>query len=273
MVEANGIDAGGVSNQVFRNTPDAHRQYQGMVFQGRYQVTNRWTMNGQYSCSCKNEGNFAGEGTNTPGATSPRECPEAYASEAQRFYPDGRLDSFQRHRVRAWTIYNVGMGRAGDMSFSGLWRVDSGGTYSLSANDQAVTTIQRNILRNAGYPDAPDASTLYFGARGSEEFAGYGLLDANISYNIPVGGSVRPWVKFDVFNILNNQKPIEFNTTVRPNPASPLDSLGNRTGFIQRYRVRHGHGADALSRVSPAITAGGRTPRRGWSAVLVASGN
>ena len=157
VVEANGIDAGEVSNQVFRNTPDAHRQYQGMVFQGRYQVTNRWTMNGQYTLQLQNEGNFAGEGTNTPGATSRLgDYPEAYASEAQRFYPDGRLDSFQRHRVRAWTIYNVGMGRAGDMSFSGLWRVDSGGTYSLLANNQALTTIQRNILTNAGYPDAPE---------------------------------------------------------------------------------------------------------------------
>ena len=107
------------------------------------------------------------------------------------------------------------------------------GTTACSANDQPLTTIQRNILRNAGYPDAPDASTLYFGARGSEEFPGYGLLDANISYNIPVVGSVRPWVKFDIFNLLNNQKLIEFNTTIRPDPASPLDALGYRTGFIR----------------------------------------
>jgi len=143
-------------NQVYRNTPDAHRQYQGMVFQGRYQVTNHWTMNGQYTLQLQNEGNFAGEGTNTPGATSRiGDYPEAYASEAQRFFPDGRLDSFQRHRVRAWTIYNVGMGRAGDMSFSGLWRIDSGGTYSLLANNQPLTTIQRNILANAGYRMRP----------------------------------------------------------------------------------------------------------------------
>jgi len=261
VVEANGIDAGEVSNQVFRNTPDAHRQYQGMVFQGRYQLASRWTVNGQYTLQLQNEGNFAGEGTNTPGATSRLgDYPEAYASEAQRFYPDGRLDSFQRHRVRAWTIYNFGLGRAGDLSVSGLWRVDSGGTYSLLANNQPLTTIQRNILTNAGYPDAPDASTLYFGARGSEEFPGYGLLDANISYNIPVGGSVRPWVKFDIFNLLNNEKLIEFNTTIRPDPASPLDSLGYRTGFIRGTAFGTGTAQTHYPAWSPGNT-GGRTFR------------
>jgi Carboxypeptidase regulatory-like domain/TonB dependent receptor-like, beta-barrel len=234
VVEFSGINAGEVSNQVYRNTPDAHRQYQGMVFQGRYQVSNRWTVNGQYTLQLQNEGNFAGEGTNTPGSTSRLgDYPEAFAPEAQRFYPDGRLDSFQRHRVRAWTIYNFGMGRAGDLSVSGLWRVDSGGTYSLFANSQPLTATQLRILENAGYPDSPDSSTLYFGARGSEEFPAYGLLDANISYNIPVGGSVRPWVKFDIYNLLNNQKLIEYNTTIRPDPNSPLDSLGYRTGFIR----------------------------------------
>jgi hypothetical protein len=234
VVQAFGINAGEVSNQVYRNTPDAHRQYQGMVFQGRYSLSNRWTVNGQYTLQLQNEGNYAGEGTNTPGAVSRiGDYPEAYAAQAQRFFPDGRLDSFQRHRVRAWSIYNFGLGRAGDLSVSGLWRVDSGGVYSLFANSQPLTATQLAILENAGYPDSPDSSTLYFGARGSEEFPGYGLLDANISYNIPVVGSVRPWVKFDIYNLLNNQKLIEFNTTVRPDPASPLDNLGYRTGFIR----------------------------------------
>jgi hypothetical protein len=234
VVQAFGINAGEVSNQVYRNSDEAHRQYQGMVFQGRYSLTNRWTVNGQYTLQLQNEGNYAGEGTNTPGAVSRiGDYPEAFAPEAERFYPNGRLDSFQRHRMRAWSIYNFGMGRAGDLSVSGLWRVDSGGVYSLFANSQPLTDIQLAILENAGYPDAPDSSTLYFGARGSEEFPAYGLLDANISYNIPVAGSVRPWVKFDIYNLLNNQKLIEFNTTVRPDANSPLDPLGYRTGYVR----------------------------------------
>ena len=231
-VRAFGIDAGVVSNRVYRNTDEAHRMYQGMVFQSRYQLMNRWTVNGNYTLQLENEGNYAGEGTNTPGATSRiGDFPEAF--NAARFFPDGRLAGFQRHRLRAWSIYNFGLGRAGDLSVSGLWRVDSGGVYSLAATSQALSATQRTILRNAGYPDAPGSSTVYFGERGSEEYPGYGLLDANISYNIPVVGSVRPWVKFDIYNVANNQKLIRFNTTVRPDPASPVDALGIRTGFLR----------------------------------------
>jgi hypothetical protein len=231
-VVAFGIDAGDVSNRVYRNTDQAHRMYQGMVFQSRYTLSNRWTVNGQWTVELKNEGNYEGEGTNTPGATSRiGDYPEAY--NAARFFPDGRLQSFQKHRVRMWSIYNFPKGRFGDLSMSGLVRIDSGQVYSLRALNQPLTTIQRTILRNAGYPDAPSASSVYFADRGSETFNGYWLLDLNLSYNIPVVRSVRPWVKFDLYNALNNQTLIKFDTTVRQDPNSPLDALGLRTGFVK----------------------------------------
>jgi hypothetical protein len=125
------------------------------------------------------------------------------------------------------------MGRLGDASVSGLWRYDSAQVYSLRALNQPPTTAQRNILRAAGYPDAPGNSSVYFAPRGSEEFEGYGLFDANVSYNIPVAGTVRPWVKFDIYNLFNNQKQVAWNTTVRQDPNSPLDSLGYRTGYVK----------------------------------------
>jgi carboxypeptidase family protein len=234
QVTAAGVDAGTVSNRVFRNTDAAHREYSAASFQSRYQLTNRWTINGQYTLELKNNGNYAGEGTNTPGATSRiGDFPEAYAPEADRFFPDGRLAGFQRHRLRAWSIYNLGLGRLGDVSLSGLWRYDSAQVFSLSAANQPLTSIQRAILLNAGYPDAPGSSTVFFGPRGGQDFNGFGLLDVNLSYNIPVAGSVRPWVKFDVYNVLDNEKLITFNTTIKPDPNSPLDALGLRTGFIQ----------------------------------------
>jgi carboxypeptidase family protein len=233
-VQAFGIDAGVVSNHVYRNTDDANRQYQGMVFQSRYTPSSRLTVNGQYTLQLKNEGNYEGEGTNTPGSTSRiGDYPEAYTPEPGRFFPDGRLQGFEKHRLRAWTIYNFGLGRAGDLSVSGLWRYDSGAVFSLRALSQPLTSIQRGILARAGYVDAPGSSTLYFDDRGTQTFEGYGLVDFDLSYNIPVVGSVRPWLKFDIYNLFNNQKLIQWNTTVRPDPNSPLDALGYRTGFIR----------------------------------------
>ena len=230
-VVANGIDAGLVSNRVYRNTDIAHREYDAMVFQGRYGLASRWTVNGQFTLELRNNGNYEGEGTNTPGATSRiGDFPEAF--NAAQFYPDGRLANFERGRVRAWSIYNFGLGRAGDLSASGLWRYDTGQVYSIRVLNVAPTPQQRTILRNAGYPDLPSNSNVYYGERGSQTAPGYGLLDFDLSYNIPVVGSVRPWVKFDVFNVLNNEKLIFFNTTYRQDPSTPLDALGLRTGVI-----------------------------------------
>jgi Carboxypeptidase regulatory-like domain len=231
-VVLNGIDAGLASNRVYRNTDLASRVYDGMVFQGRYGLSNRWSVNGQFTLELRNNGNYEGEGINTPGATSRiGDYPEALP--AAQFYPDGRLNNFERGRLRAWSIYTFGMGRAGDLSLSGLWRYDTGQVYSIRVNGVAPTPQQLAILRSAGYADAPSSSSVYYGERGSQTFPGYGLLDFDLNYNVPTVGSVRPWVKFDVFNLLNNDKLISFNTTYRQDPNSPLDALGLRTSVIQ----------------------------------------
>jgi hypothetical protein len=231
-VVAYGLDAGLVSNRVFRNTDLAHRMYDGLVFQSRYQLLSQWTVNGQATVELRNNGNYEGEGVNTPGSVSRiGDYPEAFT--AARAYPDGRLNNFERARLRAWSIYNLGLGRLGALSVSGLWRYDSAQVYSLKVLNVNPTAVQAAILVNAGYPDLPGPSTIYYGDRGSQQFAGYGLLDVDLNYNIPVVGSVRPWVKFDVFNVLNNEKLISWNTTIKQDPATPLDSLGLRTGYVQ----------------------------------------
>ena len=231
-VVSNGVDAGVFSNIVYRNTDVAHREYQGMVFQSRLQLSSRWNVNGHYTLQIKNDGNYEGEVTGTPGATSAiGDYPEAF--NAARNYPDGRLQDFQRHRLRLWSIYNMDMGRAGDGSVSGLWRVDSGRVYTLAARNQGLTSTQRSILAAAGYPDGPGPTNVFFGDRGTEEFPGYGVLDMSFNYNVPVFRTLRPWMKFDIYNLFNNQKLIAWNTTISQDPASPKDSLGYATGFIK----------------------------------------
>jgi hypothetical protein len=126
--------------------------------------------------------------------------------------------------------------------------------------NQPLTSIQRALLRSAGYPDAPTSQTVYFSTRGSESFKGYGLVDTSINYNIPVFGSLRPWLKFDVFNLFDNLKLIAWNRTVRTDPASPVDSLGLRTGFLKGASFGT---ADSNSDFPTAIAGvdGGRTFR------------
>jgi outer membrane receptor protein involved in Fe transport len=228
----NGIDAGTVSNIVFRNTDEAWREYQAAVLQGRYRLFDRLTVNGNYTIQLRNHGNYEGEGTNTPGSTSIiGDYPEAL-SEARHF-PEGRLQNFQRHKVRAWAIYDMDLGRIGDLSVSGLLRVDSGLAYSLAQRGVAPTATQRALLAAAGYPDQLGAANVFFAERGSETFAGYGLLDASVHYNVPLFSDLRPWIKFDLYNVLNNQKLIAWSTTVSQDASTPVDNLGLRTGFTQ----------------------------------------
>jgi hypothetical protein len=179
--------------------------------------------------SSRTRGTTKGENANQPGAPSViGDFPEAF--NAQRNYPFGRLQDFQRHRVRLWTIRNFELGRVGDISISGLLRVESGQVYSLRATNQPLTPAQAALL--AAYPDAPGSQTVYFGERGSQTFPGYGVFDASFNYDIRAVRSLRPWVKLDVFNVFNNLKLVGFNTTVRQDPASPVDALGLHTGYV-----------------------------------------
>lgn len=229
-VVLSGVSAGAFTNVIYQNTDLAHRQYQGLVFQSRFRIANNWSVNGHYTIQLKNEGNYEGEGSSQPGLTSLiGNYPEAFS--AARNYPDGPLQSFQRSRLRIWSIYDWNAGRLGDLSVSGLWRVDSGRVYSLAARNQPLSATQIAILTAAGYPDTPATQTVFFGDRGSQQFPGYGVVDMSINYNIPVFRALRPWIKFDVYNLLDNLKLIAWNTTVSQNRAAGVDNLGLATTF------------------------------------------
>ena len=135
------------------------------------------------------------------------------------------------------------MGRAGDALGLGFvagrlrsrlfaWPRETRGSPRRSAE-----SWRRRAIRTV-----PGPTNVFFGDRGSQEFAGYGVLDMSFNYNVPVFRTLRPWVKFDVYNLFNNQKLIAWNTTISQDPASPKDSLGYATGYIKGPDVRDGDG-------------------------------
>jgi len=224
------LDLGTVSNIVYRNSDVPRRDYQSLILQTAYRLRNNLSLNGHYTLQIKNEGNYEGEGTNLPGNTSIiGDYPEA-TSEA-RHYPFGRLQNFQRHKLRVWSIYNMDMGAFGKVGVSGIWRVDSGGVYSLLTTNVAATAIQNGITTSAGYAEGLGSRTIFYSGRGTEDFKGAGLIDASITYDIPVFRSMKPWLKFDTYNLFNNQKLIAWNTTVSRNTTGAVDALGIPTTF------------------------------------------
>jgi hypothetical protein len=152
------------------------------------------------------------------------------------------------------------MGRAGDLAISGLWRVNSGQVFGLRASNQPLTATQLAELAGAGYPDAPDSQTIYFGERGSQQFPGYDLLDVSVNYNIPIVHALRPWVKCDVFNLFDNVKLIAWNTVVLQDRSGPKDGVGLATSYNPSPLFGQADSNADFPAALPGVT-GGRTLR------------
>ena len=260
VVAQSGVTFGTFDNVYYRNSEDAVRRYQGVELVGHYQLRSRWTAAAQWTVQVKNEGNYEGEAANAPGSPSVLgDYPEML--DAARNFPMGRLDDFQRHKVRVWSTYMVSAGRFGSLDITPLWRYNSALTYSLAANSVPLSAVQRS--RNPGYARLPGSGTngsqtLFFGERGSEEFAGYGLIDLALTYQVPAWRTLRPWLKLEVLNALNNDKLIGWDTTIAIDPASALDANGLPTGFVRGARFGTATSTAHFPRPRPGMT-GGRT--------------
>ncbi len=231
-VSRGGIVVGTYDNVQFRNAGNAlFRNYQAMVLQGRYSPTSTWSIAGHWTLQIRNHGNTEGEVAGRPGAPSPfGDYPEAFA--AARHYPEGRLDDFQRHKVRAWTTYGLDLGRFGTLDSSVIYRFNSAQTYSLAATGQPLSAVQ--LARNPGYARASgQAQTIFYDERGSESFNASNQVDLGVLYQLPLWKSLRPWLKIEYYNVFNNQALVFFNTAVTPDATSSLDANGLRTGFVR----------------------------------------
>ncbi|MFN7916576.1 MAG: TonB-dependent receptor [Vicinamibacterales bacterium] len=228
-VVRSGFDAGTFTNVVWANSPIGERRYEALVAEG-HTGGGPMTLDGLWTIQLKNDGNYEGEATNQPGAASPMgNYAEAFSAERQ--FPWGRLNGFQRSRGRLWATVRHQFGSRGSLSASALARIESGAAYSLRATGQSLTTTQRALL--SGYPDRPSNQVVFFGPRGGERFKGYTVVDLALTYDLPMLGRARPYAKLDVFNALGNDTQIAWNTTVRQDPASPKDALGLATGYVK----------------------------------------
>jgi hypothetical protein len=229
---------GRLTNRVFANSDVPKRSYAALILQTQYRLGGRVTTGGHYTLQIRNHGNFAGESAGVPGASSIfGDFPEVYGPALDRLMPEGRLDSFQRHKLRLYGTFTQPLGRFGSIDVAPLWRVNSGLAYSLTT---AIAVPATQLARNPGYP-ATDINpavreTVFFGQRGESQFKGYGVVDVAATYSVPVWKSAAPWVKVEFYNLLNNQKLIAWDRTVTADPASALDANGIRTGYVKGPR-------------------------------------
>jgi hypothetical protein len=252
----NGINFGTFDKTFWRNSDDPSRKYQGVVMQGNYRLRPTWSVDAHWTLQLQNDGTFEGEAANQPGNPSfIGDYPEVYGGNWNTQTPDGRLNDFQRHKVRAWTTYGLTLGRFGSVDTSTSYRFNSAQTYSLAATGQPLSAIQ--LARNPGYARAAgQAQTIFYDERGSELFDASHQVDLALLYQVPLWKSLRPWFKAEFYNVFNNQPLVLANTAVTPDPASPLDANGLRTGFIRpaAFGTARGVGDYPRATTSPAGT-------------------
>jgi hypothetical protein len=221
-------------NTVYANTDEMAREYRALQLMGQYRLINAVTVNGHWTVQLRNDGNFEGE-TPNPAGSPFGNYPEMLSLD--RSAPGGRLDDFQRSKVRLWADYHATLGRFGSLDMTPIYRYNSAKSYSLVLNNQALSTVQ--TARNPGYAGAP-LQPIFFGDRGSQSFESFALVDMAVTYGVPVWRSAQPWIKLEWFNVLNNQKLIAWDTTILPDAASARDEFGLPTGYLQGPRFGQG---------------------------------
>lgn len=233
-IVVNGATLGQLDNIVYDNSDEMKREYQALQFMGQHRLMNALSVNGHWTVQLENDGNFEGETPNPTGSVF-GDYPEMLS--LARSAPEGRLDDFQRSKVRLWADYRADLGQFGSLNFAPIYRYNSGRTYSLVLNNQPLSTVQ--AARNPGYAGTP-LQPVFFGERGSQSFKGFALLDFAMTYGVPVWHSAQPWIKFEAFNVLNNQKLIAWDTTILADAASARDEFGLPTGYVQGPRFGQG---------------------------------
>jgi outer membrane receptor protein involved in Fe transport len=233
-IVVNGATLGALDNIVYANSDEMTREYQALQIMGRHQVANALAVNAHWTMQLKNDGSFEGESPNPSGSPF-GDYPEMIS--VARSAPAGHLDDFQRSKVRVWADYSPSLGRFGSLNLTPIVRYNSARTYSLALNGQPLTAIQ--AARNPGYAGTP-TQQIFFGERGSRSFKGFALLDLAVTYGVPVWRSARPWIKFEIFNALNNDALIAWDTTITADAASARDEFGLPTGYLQGPRFGQG---------------------------------
>lgn len=197
-------DVGNFGNSVLS------REYSGLHTQFRYNLTDRLRVAANYSLS-KTEGNINGETTNSgPVPSSPLNYPEYFDNSWSS--PVGDLLTDQRHKLRAWAVYDVLNNEHNSLSVSLLQNFFSGTPYS------AVGSVDtRPVVDNPGYLDPPTSVGYFFSDRGAFKTDDMTRTDIALNYSFrwnAFGRSMQVFIQPEVLNLFDESAVIAVDSTV-----------------------------------------------------------
>lgn len=181
------------------------REYQGLISQFRYRVTDRLNVAANYTWS-NTEGNFLGESTNSGPISVLAESYPQYR-EARWNYPKGDLRVDQRHTVRAWASWDVIDSERHDLSISWLENFFSGQPYGASAEIDP-----RPFVDNPGFANPPADVLYYFTDRDAFHSDDIHRTDVALNYSFSFnafGRDLEIFIQPEVINLFGEEGVID----------------------------------------------------------------
>lgn len=187
------------------------RAYDGVHLQAQYRLTDTVTVGGNYTWSHA-IGNFNGETSGSgPVTGSSLEFPEY--KDPDWNLPVGDLSIDQRHKTRAWLVWDAFSSDRNSLSISGLATYFSGSPYG------AVASLPSSwvLADNPGYLDPPDSVDYYFTSRSHWRTNDTVRLDLAINYSFffgLAGKDIELYLQPEILNVFNETAVIGVDTTI-----------------------------------------------------------
>ena len=205
-----------VDTVIWANTNTAQRTYTAFSVLANWTPSANWGVGGNYTFG-QIDGNYEGEGRNTPSSGSAIGNHErGYSNELA--YPPGVLDEDIQQRMRAWGSYRFNFDRAGSLVLGSVFTFQTGQVYNhiagtdRSAAPNCAPGADPNLSPGCYVSQGRTFTGIYDG-RGDFNFDSWWKLDFSARYQFPIWKDLTGWVKADVQNILNNDTLIAFQTT------------------------------------------------------------
>ncbi|HXT21007.1 MAG TPA: TonB-dependent receptor [Thermoanaerobaculia bacterium] len=194
------------------------REYNGLHTQFRYRVGDTWELGGNYTLS-KLEGNVDGETAGSgPVPSALLNYPE-YKAFAQH-NPEGDLAADQRHRARAWVVWNPFTTDHHGLSISLLETYYTGTPYGALGlvDTRASATSPPGLIVNPGYASPPTSVNYYFTDRDAFRTDTITRTDIAVNYSFKwglFGQDLEFILQPEVLNLFNEDGVEAVNTTVQ----------------------------------------------------------
>ncbi len=186
------------------------REYLGLHTQARYRVSDKLRLAGSYTLS-QLEGNINGETRNSgPVPSSPFSYPQY--NDPSFAFPVGDLQGDQRHRLKAWAIYDIFNTDHNSLSVSLLQTYTSGTPYGAVGSVDA-----RPFVTNPGFAQPPTTVTYFYTTR--DAFHTDDITRTDLSFNYAFtwnafGESFEVFIQPEILNLFDEQGVIDVNTDI-----------------------------------------------------------